>query len=399
MRSTVIAYIKNILKQNLIVYRVACGLYEVIRLIRDNVFYLFPIKKNKVVFDNFGGKSYGERPALIAEEIIKQGKSWDLVWISEEESANIPKEIRWVRCHSAQALYEISTAHIWIDNIRNATRPKKKKKQYYIQTWHGDVGVKKVEADAKETLSPMYLRAARRDGKQVNLFLTTNDWMTDLVRRSFWYNGDVMKVQYRDIVTGQQVEKIREIIRTYYNLPYESHYALYAPTFRNKGDLSWLDLDFDKARNALKKRFGGEWYFIIRLHPNISNEQSNVRYCEWMINATEYPNVEDLIYAADMVISDYSSIIFDAFRYKIKSLIYASDYTEYAIKERGFYFDLQSLPAPFADTTEQLINNIGKFDEKKYMHECCSLNAVIGYYGDSTNINKIVDKISSMIDL
>jgi CDP-glycerol glycerophosphotransferase len=99
---------------------------------------LLKINKKKIVLCNFYGKGYGDNPKYIAQEIISQDLNYDLVWLLDDnfKESIFPKEIRVVRYGSFKAIYEMATAKLWIDDCRKVYYTKKRKNQYYIQTWH-----------------------------------------------------------------------------------------------------------------------------------------------------------------------------------------------------------------------------------------------------------------------
>ena len=132
------------------------GLYSAAIEITFQFIAVLPIKKNKIVFDNFGGRGYGCDPKYIAQELLKRKESLDLVWLTQNMETDLPKGIRPVKYGSLKAMYELATASIWIDNIKNAVRVPKKKKQFYIQTWHSSLGLKGNEQDADHLQSELH---------------------------------------------------------------------------------------------------------------------------------------------------------------------------------------------------------------------------------------------------
>ena len=79
--------VKRILARFGFVYRVASVCYQTIRRMAGRLFCLFPIRKDKIVFDNFCGKGYGGFPARIAEELRENGIQADCVWLTAEQNA------------------------------------------------------------------------------------------------------------------------------------------------------------------------------------------------------------------------------------------------------------------------------------------------------------------------
>ena len=110
----------------------------------------------KVVLSSYWGKGYGDNPKYITEEILKQGLDWDIVWMTNGTNMNYPQGVRTVLYGSNDALRELASAKMWVDNVRNSLQPPKKKNQVYPQTWHGGVSFKCVEK-AAEKLSSLEL--------------------------------------------------------------------------------------------------------------------------------------------------------------------------------------------------------------------------------------------------
>ena len=130
-----------------------------------------PVSLRKIVFNNFYGKGYGDSPKYIAEEIRKQGLDVDMVWLVNDLSMDLPQGIRKVRLQSLKASFELSTAKIIVSNVRATLPYKKKRSQYYIQTWHGSVAFKAIEKDAIDKLDANYVREAVADSRMISLFL------------------------------------------------------------------------------------------------------------------------------------------------------------------------------------------------------------------------------------
>jgi len=150
------------------------------------LFRIFPIQKNKIFIQNFNGKGYGDNPKYIAEEILRCGYDLKLVWaVRRKFKGNIPKKIKTVPYYSIRAIYESVTAKFWIDNCRKQLYAKKRKGQYYIQTWHGSINFKKVEKDVENKLSSFYVKQAKYDSTIADLFLSDSKFTSQFI--SFFF--------------------------------------------------------------------------------------------------------------------------------------------------------------------------------------------------------------------
>ena len=111
------------------------------------IFRILPIKKGRIVFMNFFGKGYGDNPKYICEELIKHNNNnLELLWFVKKDTlGDFPDKVKVIPRGTLKELYYLSTANVWVDNSRKHLGVKKRKKQLYIQTWHGGIALKKIE--------------------------------------------------------------------------------------------------------------------------------------------------------------------------------------------------------------------------------------------------------------
>lgn len=334
-----------------------------------------PISASKIVFSNFNGKGYGCNPKYIAEEIIKRGYPYDLVWLVDnvsKEIKNFPPEIRLVKRNSRQALKELSTAKIWIDNYRKHIfynkGLRKKSGQYYIQTWHGSLGIKKLDADVKylnNACNQAWVEKAKYGSSCIDYLITNSKWEDDVLAKALWYKKEKKQFGHpRNDLFFQDNKDILKKIRGYYGIKGNKKIVLYVPTFRDDCRIDCYCLDYTRVIAALTKRFGGEWVFIVKFHPRASNYAKYlIASNENVINGTEYTDIQELLVSADAVVTDYSSCIFDFMLSYRPGFIFAIDKEIY---DRGLYYPLESAPFPTSCNNDELTNNILNFDEEQY---------------------------------
>lgn len=341
------------------------------------VFRLFPIKKNKIFVKNFFGRGYGDSPKYIISYLLDNYKGYDVVWCINNNYYTFPQGIRIVNCIGIlgfiKTIYEQTTAKVWIDNCRKYRFERKRKGQYYIQTWHGDIGVKKAQGDTIKTMLPKEIEHAKYDSKMADLFVCGNEWMCDRYREAYWYDGEIATcgLPRRDILYSFSDEGVKNI-KQQLNIPLNARLLLYVPTFRNEDIFnnklgSYVSsFNWNLVLNALHERFGGEWYGLMRLHPNAGRYCRDLDLSERVINVTHYPDVDELYCISDVCISDYSSSLFEFGVTKKPGFIFAPDKNNYE-DERGYYFREEQLPFTVATDIKVLINDILSFDEKRYI--------------------------------
>ncbi len=362
------------------------------------IYRRLPIIKNKIVFDSYGGKGYRDDPRILAEELIKHGIDARLVWLSFEKPKDLPREIKWVKYGSLKAYKEFSTAKIWVDNVRYTEHPPKRNGQYYIQTWHGTFGIKKAEGMVEDKLSPQYVKAAKEDGRITDLFLASCESNRRTVSKYFWYDGEIMLTEFYGVVPKADRLGIYRKVCAFFEIAEGTKLLLFAPTFRNDPDYNYFDLDLRSFLNSLKESFGGEWCVILKLHPNAADKQDKYQYDNVFVNGSLYAETDDLIYASEIVISDYSSVLFDAVRREIISFMYAPDLEKYMEEERGLVVDAHEVPPPLSTDKDMLINDIRSFDYDSYVEKCRIMNEKIGYVSDKRDISNVIERIVSVIN-
>jgi CDP-glycerol:poly(glycerophosphate) glycerophosphotransferase len=332
-------------------------------------FSLLPLNKRKLVFDNFGGRGYGDNPKYIADELLKQDENLDMVWLVNDMSTSVPDGVRKVRYGSWRAFFEWSTAKIWIDNIRNSDRPWKRKNQIYLQTWHGSHGVKLVERDVESTLSKSYAMMAKYDGKISNAIISSCQLQTEQFKKSFWLADNVEVLEYGlprndDFFRDTQISHINNTVRVKYKISLDELVVLYMPTFRDDGSTKVYNLDYDKVINSFQKFYNKKVRVLVRFHPNVDNTFFN-NNDERLINVTDYPDPQDLMFVADIMISDYSSAPTDFMLLDRVIFLYMPDYEEYT-KLRPLNLNFNNLPFIKCYTNFDLVEQISHFSKVDY---------------------------------
>lgn len=360
---------------------------------------LLPIRKNRIVFSNFFGKGYGDSPKYIADRLLQLREDLQLIWLVNdfEVAKSVPQGIIPCKNISFKAIYYLATARIWVHNVRLPFIFHKRKGQYYIQTWHG-FALKRIEKDVEDKLSKGYVKAAKKDSDCIDAIVSDSEFMTKIYKASFWYDGNVL--QYgspRNDIIFSQDNAIKTKVCSALKLPDDVKLVLYAPTFRSDGSLDVYDLDYLRLKATCEKRFGGQFAVLVRLHPNVMEKSSDLSFDGTnVLNASFYPDIQELLAAADVVISDYSSLMFDfALSYK-PCFQYATDIDEYK-EDRNFYFALDQLPFSLATSNDELEEKILTFDTDNFRRALEEFYASVGMISTGDSAKKCAELISSKI--
>ena len=265
-------------------------------------------------------------------------------------------------------------------------------------TWHGPFRLKKIEGEVEDKLTKQYVKDAKYDGSIMDFTTVSNDDMYNSIKNFFWYNGEVLKVGVprNSILQNTTDDVLRKVYNTF-NIPKDKKIAFYCPTFRDNGDVSVYNFNYNKVLDALESKFSSEYVLLIKFHPNVKVEDVKfIQYGNRIINANCYNDTIELLACADVCITDYSGLMFDGMAFKKKVFLFANDFESYG-KGRGFIFDLTKLPAEIATTQEKLIKNIYDFNKESYLNRCKEFFNEIGLVEKDTSLEVICNKIYEII--
>ena len=387
------------IRENKFIYNILLFIYFYAKTAWYNFFLLFfslfKIDNRKIIILNFGGKWYWDNGKYISKELMKY--DYKIYWATKKEFKNsLPKWINYVEFDSIKYLYHLATAKVWINNNRFWWLIRKRKTQFYVQTWHGCIGFKKSEADTEKTLSIYYVLSAKNDSKMADLFISNSTFCTNYYRNYYWYNGNILEYgcPRNDIIINNDTESI-EKVQNYFWFSDKEKICLYAPTFRENFSLDTYNIEYKTLIKNLNNKFGSNWKLLIRLHPLISNLSNQLLFNEQVINASNYPDMQELLVASDFMITDYSSCIFDYALTGKPAIIYASDIEEYK-KDRDFAIKFEDSPFPITTNNIELENIIKNFNMNEYLKRLNKFYENNGLKETGKSCEKIVEIINKI---
>lgn len=312
----------------------------------------------KLVLMNGHGYKYNDSPRAIYRKMYELGltKKYKVVWaLNEPDKVDIPGCTK-IKMDTMEYFKTAMRAKYWIScvNIERALHFKKKN-QIYLNTWHGAAinvcgnGVSN-RNDFHWRYIDYFCVCGRYDEVNFGRDLELNP-------ESFLRTG-----LPRNDVLYHVSKEFREEVQEKLALPSGKKYLLYAPTWRESedGGTSYQiapPIDWTKW----KKELGNEYVVMLRTHP-YTTRLMNVQFDDFVLDYTDYPEVNDLLIAADVLISDYSSINLDYCITGKPMICFGYDYDEYK-KIRGFYYDLElEMPNGVMRTEDEVINHLKKLD-------------------------------------
>lgn len=337
---------------------------------------LLPIRKGRVMCVCWGGEQYNCNPKEIAEHLHDDARFE--IWFAFKEPdkfrSQLPQGVHAVEIGSLEYFRLLATSRFVLSNTRiggGIWWPfSKRRGQIYIFTGHGGYGIKKIEFDA-DSLSPQYLEMAANDTSRIDLFLSGSDYRNRMIRSAYRYEREILE---------EGTPRNDRLLSCEQRRPTDGkRYLIYTPTFRNNGRRDVYGFDVDRVVAALETRFGGQWYIRISSHPNMRFYYRQIYDFTHprMIDVGE-EDVQPLLETSDALVTDYSSAEMDFALTRRPVFQLCRDRKDY---DRGFYLEPQSLPFPYAEDDDQLIQNILNFDNDKYLADLEKFNTeVIGLH-------------------
>ena len=322
---------------------------------------VMPIVDNLVLFESFQGRNVGDNPLDIYLELRKRRPELDIVWAVAGD-IEPPKGSRGVQWGSSEWMQVLASAKYLINNANYPWFFRKAPGQVYLQTWHG-TPLKKLGRDVPGvSLTVGYQATMEREAKSWDYLIAPNQFFVDVFPKSFNFDGTTILTGYpRNDRLSKVTPEIRQSIREKFGVTDASEkLVMYAPTWRDykrTAGGNWDSVNYLDPNIKLPSGFR----LLFRGHHNTLDAHSST-VAGNAIDATKYPDVTDLYIAADVLVTDFSSVMFDYTVTGKPILFLAPDLDRYRA-ERGLYLDYEAeVPGPILKTDEDLVDALAKLD-------------------------------------
>ena len=294
-----------------------------------------------VFLESFGGRSAGDNPAAICEDLAAHGVGAPLWWSVVDGTVRVPAGARPVVVGSPQWVEALHTSRVIVTNDHLPSWFSKREGQHLLQTWHG-TPIKKLLHDAPRAVTLRYRRLMDRQVPQWDLLLAQSPQAGRRLQQALGYRGPVRVGEYPRNVRLLGGAEVRRRVRHELGIAPGQPVILYAPTWRESlrpstgaagcaaahGPGPVVALDGPRLAELL------DAVVLMRSH-----HMNRAGCVPGMIDVSGYPSVEELMLAADILVSDYSSIFFDFALTGKPAVVYAPDLASYRDVERSLYGD------------------------------------------------------------
>ena len=326
--------------------------------------------RDSVFFVSWKGKQCADNPLGIAEELRRRGDDREHLWAITDWSVPVPEGGTGV-LRGTQEYYEaLARSKYLISNDDMQAPFRKRDGQVYLQTWHG-TPLKRIGFDISNPQfisGTAYFDHLAADIAQWDLLLSPNPFSTPVMRRAFSYDGEICEYGYprNDLLSRADTAEVAARVRARLGLPDGKRVVLYAPTWRDNqvyanGRRYRFDMRLDLERAW--RELGQDHVFLIRGHHHMADDVPAGMRGGFAINVTAYPDITELFLVSDVLVTDYSSAMFDYAVTGRPMVFFTYDLAEYRDSLRGFYFDFEAeAPGPLLDSSAGVIEAVRDID-------------------------------------
>ena len=335
----------------------------------------------KVVFSSFQGRSYSDNPRYISERLHELRPDCDIVWLFDSDFIDdvaTPDYVRKETLISRKGLIEQATARFWVDNFMRAeSLYLNDRAQYYINTWHGDRGFKKVGDDNEKLGRARVYRLESRCA----MMIAGSKFGERTYRTALHFEGEVLMdgCPRNDILMRDDPSEAAAI-RGKLGIPADTGILMYAPTYRDPDKAAHVrqhsTLDVTRTLDHLEKRTGRRWVCLYRAH--YLSAGLDVAGDDRVRDASGWPEMAELLLVTDVLITDYSSCGGDFALLGRPLFLFQPDAADYLENSRSFYFRMEDSPFLIAHSQPELERLIDETDDAAARANCEALARFFG---------------------
>lgn len=372
------------------------------------IFVLFTgVDQRIILFESNLGRNYSGNPRFIYEEMVAQGldDKYRCYFILEKLDTEIPGKAIKIKRKSLTYFKLFAKAGFWVSDTRMPAYLLKRKKTIYIQTWHGTplkrlaLDMFDISMDGQEDLKT-YKKEFIKNVNTWDYLISQNAYSSEIFRRAFAFNKEILEIGYprNDILINKN--KPTEIfrIKQSLSLPADKKIILYAPTWRDNEHLGNQLYRFSSLIDVagMQKALSDEYILIMKAHYLVGEKPDFSDYSDFVYQFGPDVDIAELYLISDILVTDYSSVMFDYSLLRRPMLFYAYDLEHYQNNLRGFYFDfISEAPGPVVTTSSELIAAIQNYSYENYKEKYEAFVSKFNHADDGRAAKRIVDLIIS----
>lgn len=351
----------------------------------------------RIAYHTFEGR-YADNPRALYEALLQRGGGHEHVWLADPAHAvAFPPGVETAAYGTDEGRAALESADLLIANTHTDVAWEKPPGAVYLQSWHG-TPLKRIHWDVLWA-PPGRLERLSGDVARWDHLVSPNRPSTPLLRRAFRYEGDVIESGYprNDVLSSPDRAELRAAARAELAIPEGRTAVLYAPTWRDDQVFAeggtQFELPFDV--DAFDAQLGGDHVLLLRLHYMLTGRIGPVER-ESVRDVSFHPDISRLYLAADVLVTDYSSAMFDFAVTGRPMLFYTYDLADYQGRLRGFYFDFApEAPGPLLETSQAVLDALRDLPAvtERHAERYAAFQAKFCHLEDGHASDRVLDRV------
>jgi CDP-glycerol glycerophosphotransferase len=358
--------------------------------------------RDEVLFESYESRAYADNARAILEELTRRDTGLRCRWVVADGQTALPEGIEPVR-RSSRDYYEAlaRSRYVVVPNYRHLeewleTPPE----QVVVQTWHG-APYKKIGLDnvrGKTFSGRNYEEMLRREAARWDFLLSPNPPSTPILRRAFAYDGEMLETGYprTDVFFSPDRDRRADALRDRLGLPEGKRVVLYAPTMRDDRTYgrNRFSLDMHLDVEAARRELADDHVLLVRRHAKVADDVPGADG-GFVRDVSLWPDVNELMLVTDVLVTDYSSLLFDFASTRRPMLFFTYDLEDYRDRLRGLYFDPARMPGPHLATSAEVVAAIRDVDAHPAAHAASYQRFLDDFcpWDDGKAAQRLVDRV------
>ncbi|WP_307813506.1 CDP-glycerol glycerophosphotransferase family protein [Streptomyces sp. N35] len=317
----------------------------------------------------------GESPRAVHEELLVRGAESEHLWVTRDQQTKVPPTARGIAEGSREWYEALARARVIVTSGHLPDWFERREGQRVVQTWQG-TPLKRVGLDLTDTLyaDHSHLDVLPRLSAQWSVLVSPSRHASSVLPRALSYEGDVLDAgsPRNDVLFAEDRGKIADRVRAELGLAPEDdrRIVLYAPTYRDHLAHTAGRFRYEPALDfpSLERALGDDHVLLVRRHPLAAGRLLGA-HAPFARDVTTYPNAAELLLIADVLITDYSSLMFDFAHTGRPMLFHTYDLEHYRDTVRGFTLDFEAAaPGPLLTSTGEIVEALRDLDTMAARH-------------------------------
>jgi len=331
--------------------------------------------RDEVLFESYESRAYGDNARAIYEELRRRVPDLRCRWMVVDGQTALPEGLEPVRRFGRDHFEALARArYVVVPNYR-PMEPwfETPAEQVVVQTWHG-APFKRIALDNPRwdaLTTQKHTEMIKRESARWDYLVSPNPPSTPILRGAFGFDGEMLETGYprTDVFHAPDRAERAAAVRRALGLDADVRVVLYAPTMRDdhrySGNRYSLDMQLDLE--AARRELADDHVLLVRRHAKVVDSVPGVDG-SFALDVSSWPDVNELLLATDILVSDYSSLMFDFAVTGRPMLFFTYDLADYRDRLRGFYFDPDRQPGPHLATSAEVVAAIRDIDAVTAAH-------------------------------